>query len=73
MVGKIGGIDSGYISMGKQEMARTLGDPSSLQRLSPGKDKTIKDSSLKDKSEGYEDDFEKDSKQGGIFEDYWNK
>jgi len=66
MVGKIGGIDSGYASMGKPEAARTLGSPSQIQRLSPGKDKTIK----YDKSESYEDDFEKDSKEGALFDDY---
>lgn len=59
-------IDSGYVSMKKPELVRTLGSPSQVERLSPGKDKTIK----YEKSESYEDDFEKDSKQDGLLDDY---
>ena len=55
---KVGGVDSNYLSIkGNPTMARTLGGLESIQRLSPGKSYTYK------KSESYEDDFEKDSKQ----------
>ena len=64
MVFKVGGIDSGYVSIGKPEQARTMGDPNQLSRKSPAKDKSMKDQAQsRDISPGDDfESFEKDKK-----------
>ena len=71
MVTKVGGIDSNYLSMARPEMAKTLGGPESLMRLSPGRDDKKASKSSRSKSKGSDeeykdDDFEPDSRQEGF-------